>query len=365
MAEEQVQTPSTPATNSADIAGNAMRAMESETPGSSTDPSTPASSPQAPASSTQTTLVAPPPEQPEYTGLRDYAKSEMGIELPFQDDRSAFQSLVDGWRQSQQQQPYQPYIAEYLQHKQDFDKWRQSQQPVQKQEPLWNPPASEQEVTALMQHYYQRDADGTVKAKPDCPMDVRQKVEGYSRYIENFQQKLTRNPMEALQPFVQSMIAPLLQQQQQQMREDYAATQALSQHAQWLYEPNSGNQKLTPAGEIYRTFLVDGEKKGIRGVESLDDYALKMTHATLLSQQAQQKPAAASPAAAAVTPPTRNERFSQNNNRRPSVGSAVANGQAPAVDRKGMGLGEQMRSALKAANIDAGKEEAQELGLAN
>ena len=332
-----------------------MRAMETETPGSSTAPAAPSPAHSPPAQQT--------PPEPEYTGLRDYAKQELGVDIPGEDDRSAFQQLLQGWQKSKQTEPYQPYIAEYLQHKQDFDKWRQSQQaPAPKQEPLWNPPASRDEVTALMQHYYQRDADGTVKAKPDCPMDVRQKVEGYSRYVENFQQKLTSDPMAALQPFIQQAIQPLLQQQQQQMREDYAASQALSQHAGWLYEPNSNNQKLTAAGEIYKSFLIDGERKGIKGVEYLDDYALKMTHATLLSQQAQ-KPA--EPEKPAAAPKSRNEQFSQTHNRRPSVGSAVANGQAPPVDRKGMGLAEQMRSALKAAGVDAAKEEAAELGLAN
>lgn len=331
-----------------------MRALGTEETPSAAPP--PAAAPPTPAT--------PAPEQPEYTGLRDYAKTELGIELPFEDDRSAFQQLVNGWQQSQRSEPYQPYIAEYLQNQQQYNAWKQeqAQSRAPKQEPLWNPPASRDEVQALMASYYQRAEDGSIKPKTDCPMDVRQKVEGYARYTEAFQQKFQSDPMAAIQPFIQQAIQPMLAQQAEQMRENYAATQALAQHSQWLYEPNTQNQKLTPAGEIYKSYLVDGEKKGIKGVEFLDDYALKMTHATLISQQAQKPTTPEKPAPA---PQTRNERFSQNNNRRPSVGSAVANGQAPPVDRKGMGLGEQMRSALKAAGVDAGTEEARELGLAN
>lgn len=98
--------------------------------------------------------VEPPPEEPQFS-VRDYLQSRGYDASGYEGDDDLLSALEEGWATAQR---YQPVINEYEQHREDFERWRQSQgqaepEPEVKQpeRPKYAPPEVSDTARQLLQ----------------------------------------------------------------------------------------------------------------------------------------------------------------------------------------------------------------------
>ena len=300
--------------------------------------------------------AAATPAPAEFQSLQDWYK-EQGLDLgqQFQSDEEMARALADAYKSRNQPDPY---VQQFQQYQPQFFQWlseqqKQAAQPAETPTGPWAPPATRDEVQRYLSTYYKQDPQtGQLQAQPNTPLEVRNKVEGYSTYISDWQHRLQHDPQNALGPLVQEMVKPLLAQAQEQARDEMAAQEMVRRNEAWLYQsdPTSGKitldargqRVLSPEGQRFAQLVGEANNYGIRGTANQEHYALKMLWAEMKER---------SEAGTPQKQDDRNKAFQQRQNRRPSVGTQVQQQVAPPqIDA--MGLRDALKKAFSEEGID-------------
>lgn len=193
-----------------------------------------------------------------------------------------------------QYQQYIPYAQQYLQNREPFERWLESQRqaPQQQQAPQqaappqetkkwWNPP----EVRESFKQYLVKDENGREVISPDAPLDARHALYEYQKYKADFAQKFLTNPEEAIGPMIQE----IAQQQAQQIvqsqfheaqQQQYVAS-VENENRDWLYDQNG---QPTQEGLAAQQYIEEASQMGIQDPKMRWDYATKMIERDLLER---------------------------------------------------------------------------------
>lgn len=244
------------------------------------------------------------PEQVEWTGIRDYART-LGHDLShYQDDAAAFRDLLTAHQQVPQLQQLARYGQEYIQHHDQFQKWLENQNrggqqaaPAQQQpQSWWAPPAEHAEIQRIVDQWYMTDPQtGQLRPRDGAPLSAIQKVHDYAEYQRNWQHKLFHNPQEALRGAIQEEAKKLFMEQSQQQQAIATSQSILQRNADWLFYKDQRGTPMhgyyTPAGLQFFDYVSKIEQMGVRDPRQVEFLALSMLQRdTLLNQQAPQQP---------------------------------------------------------------------------
>lgn len=212
-------------------------------------------------------------------GIRDYARS-IGQDLSmYPDDHAAAQALLNSHTDYSRMQQLARYGAQYLYDRQNK---QQTQAPVAapaQPEGYWNPPASENEVRAILSQWYQSDGYGGMQPRPETPPSLVEKVNDFSRYMNNWR----TNPQEVLDRFGKDLLKQAKEQWAQEQQEQQFRTSishTIDKNAGWLYYTNQNGQPirdprfLTPQGQMYYQYIRMLEARGVTDPVMLDELAL-------------------------------------------------------------------------------------------
>jgi hypothetical protein len=249
---------------------------------------------------------------PEFQGSDDRAIAAR-LYQTMQREQAATRAL-------QQYQSIMPVTQEYLSHRPEFQKWRESQRaqqapPPQETKKWWNPP----EVKDSYRRYLVKDENGRDTISPDAPLDARQALLDWQNYRADFAQKFLSNPEEALGPMVaemaQKQAQEMIQQQLETRDKEAFVSNWEAENKDWLYDQQTGS--VSPAGLMFHKYVEEARAKGINGPEPRAEYATAMTELELWRQRYggsfEQPQAAAAPQAdypepaPAVQPPPQPE----------------------------------------------------------
>jgi hypothetical protein len=224
-------------------------------------------------------------------------------EFQGQDDRAIAARLYQAMEREKaaakalaQYQQVIPYTQEYITHRPEFQKWRQSQaqQAAQQQQAAqpqqakwWSPP----EVKDTYKRYLTKDENGREVIHPDAPIDARNALLEYQNYKADFAHKFLANPEEALGPMVQEMAAKqaqeIIQQTMTQKDNESFVSQVEKENEDWLFDKETGN--VTPEGLLVHKYIEQARDKGISGPQARWEYAVAMTERDMLAQQFDQQ----------------------------------------------------------------------------
>jgi hypothetical protein len=286
-------------------------------------PSTPSATPSTPAAAPSSTAPAAPTGQQPAGGGFNFREElrGLGIQGDFADDKAAFGAFAEHARQLQAQQQFAQIGQQLYPKLSEFQKWEKQQQDAAAAEAAknkkswWSPPEwNDQWMDAI-------DAEGHVK--PGYDPTIPSKIEAARKFQREMWQKFSQNPIELLKPGLEELIAEKAQAMIQQQLGGYQNQQTnesfIQQNSGWLYEqqPNnagvkvdaSGKKILTVAGQLMVKYCGELERAGVTDVNTIRDWAIERTRATLLQIHQQTAPAAsaapasAAPAAPAAAPP--------------------------------------------------------------
>lgn len=217
---------------------------------------------------------------PEFQGSDDRAIAAR-LYQTMQREQAATRAL-------QQYQSIMPVTQEYLSHRPEFQKWRESQRaqqapPPQEKAKWWNPP----EIKDSYKRYLVKDEHGRDTISPDAPLDARQALLDWQSYRAEFAQKFLSNPEEALGPMVaemaQKQAQEIIQQQLETRDKEAFVSDWEKQNSDWLYDQQTGS--VSPAGLLFHKYVEEARAKGIDGPEPRAEYATAMTELELWRQR--------------------------------------------------------------------------------
>jgi len=192
-------------------------------------------------------------------------------------------------------QQYQSILPEYMNNRDAFQQWQNSQQqPQQPQQPQqeqppswWNPP----QLREAYKQYLVKDENGREVISPDAPVDARHALVEYQQYKADFAKKFLENPEDALGPMVEKVATDRAAQIVQAQLGQYQAQQYVSQleaeNKDWLYDQN-GN--VSPEGLAAQKYIDQAKALGIQGPQQRWDYAVAMVERDLLNAAYQSPP---------------------------------------------------------------------------
>lgn len=267
-----------------------------------------------------------------------------------------------------------PVAQEYLAHRDEFQKWRDSlrqpqQAPIQQQaapEPedkWWNPP----QVREAYKRYLVKDDNGREIIHPEAPLDARHSLTEYLQYKADFAQKFLTDPESALGPMVtrmaQQQAESIVRQQFEAVEKQNYVSSLERDNADWLFDKQSGN--VSREGQIVQKYIEEAKSLGISTPQSRWQYALNNTERDLLiearsiqEQQAarsqfdqqlqaipQQQVQYAPPAAPAMSPAEANMDYLRRAaSRSPSRAGVATN--SPQVAARGSSFAERLKQTL-------------------
>jgi hypothetical protein len=267
-----------------------------------------------------------------------------------------------------------PVAQEYLAHRDEFQKWRDSlrqpqQAPVQQQaasEPedkWWNPPV----VRDAYKRYLVKDDNGREVIHPEAPLDARHSLTEFLQYKADFAQRFLTDPESALGPMVtrmaQQQAESIVRQQFETVEKQNYVSSLERDNADWLFDKQSGNDSRE--GQIVQKYLEEAKSLGISSPQSRWQYALNNTERDLLieargiqEQQAarsqfdqqlqaipQQQVPQAPPAAPAMSPAEANMDYLRRAaSRSPSRAGVATN--SPQVAARGSSFAERLKQTL-------------------
>ena len=293
------------------------------------------------------TAVAP--AAPEWTSIRDYAKSQ-GVELPYDDDAAAVNALLNAQRQAAQQNYYADVgrrIAPHANEVAEFIRNRQTQQAAPQAPPAWQAPEYKPEWLNIVE----RDENtGRLRSKAGYDPAIAEKVEVYAQWRDKF----LDNPEQIIGPLVDQRAQQLVDAKFAEHAERSAADQIVAKNAGWMFAAGQdgnpvytpqGQRQLTPEGIMYAQSADQLWRAGLKDVRQIDALARTQVENAVMRQRIlQAQPAAASPSAvAAATAGT-------------SVGGQLgllsAGAAAPSKSMKGLSLREALMVNLRSAPED-------------
>jgi hypothetical protein len=249
--------------------------------------------------------AAPAPQQQEVWGHFRSMPQFQG-----QDDNAIAQRLYQAMQREehaaralQQYQSIVPVAQEYLQHRADYEAWKQSRnqpaaapqqqvapQPKAEQQSWWNPP----QIKDSYRKYLTRDENGREVIDQNAPLDARAALEEYMDYRANFAQKFLDNPEQTLGPMVEKVAVERAQQIVEQrlarMQDEQYVSNLERENKDWLYDEKGNASAEALAVQKY---IGDAKSLGINGAQARWDFATKMVERDLLIanlRQSQQQP---------------------------------------------------------------------------
>ena len=199
-------------------------------------------------------------------------------------EKSASQALA-------QYQQVLPYAQEFLQNRNDYERWKQekqaqhaqAQQAAQEVKKSWQPP----EVKDSFRRYLTKDENGRDVISDDAPLDARQQLMEHLNYRHDFAQKFLDNPEEALGPMIQQLAQTQAQEivnQTLEQRDGEAFVNNIeAENKDWLIDSETGN--VTPEGMLVHKKIDEARSLGINGPEARWNYAVAMAERDLLVQR--------------------------------------------------------------------------------
>lgn len=235
----------------------------------------------------------------EWVDIRDAAKN-YGVDLStYPDANSAFQALIQSHQGFSQLQQQYHQLARERNERQLSPNQTPSPTPggINQAQSWWSPPLSREEAQRLAQQWYTQDPNsGEVKPRPDAPLSVIEKVEGFKNYVKDWEEKLRYNPEEALGKMVEERAKKIVQEQFQSHQVQQSADQIIQKNLPWMVYWNNNQPvigHLTPDGLRYKQLVEEFERHGIKDVMILDRMAQTQLQGerAIAAQQAAQRQA--------------------------------------------------------------------------
>lgn len=229
-------------------------------------------------------------------------------ELGFQNvetPEEANQRLMQAYRQQmadvealRRQQEELKTLAQYgNQYLQQLQQPQQQQQTPQQPDSWWSPP---QVDTELLSRFRVTDAEGRMQWRQDTPPEIRAQAEAHERYLEQWAERLVREPQKVLPEIIEKEFDRLFEERySQRVNQEYTSQrlqQIQQENAEWLYEkdPRSGQvarnpdgtYRLTPAGQAALHFANEAETDyGIQDPDKQWDFVMRSLRAYAQPQQ--------------------------------------------------------------------------------
>jgi hypothetical protein len=184
-----------------------------------------------------------------------------------------------------------PVAQEYLAHRDEFQKWRDTlrQQPQQPQAPQPQEPAEEKwwsppPVRDAYKRYLVKDDNGREVIHPEAPLDARHSLTEFLQYKADFAQRFLTDPESALGPMVtrmaQQQAESIVRQQFETVEKQNYVSSLERDNADWLFDGQSGN--VSREGQIVQKYIEEAKSLGISTPQSRWQYALNNTERDLL-----------------------------------------------------------------------------------
>lgn len=232
---------------------------------------------------------APTAAETQWQGVRDYAKTQ-GVELPFEDDGAALNTLLSAYKQANERNYYADFGRQAAPHAQEFQEYLRTRQ--QPQAPAAPPPWKGPEFKEEWLQVVEKDENtGRLRSKAGYDPTIAQKVEAYAEWRERWQ----KEPEAIIGPLIQSEAQKLVDARFAEQNERYRADQLLSRHAAWmfaadaqgraLYNQQTGQRQITPEGVTYARATEQLWASGIRDVGTIDTYAQMVVQNAVMRQR--------------------------------------------------------------------------------
>lgn len=275
------QPPAAPPTPAAPPAsfGDKVKAALDKTPPKAAEP--PAADP---ASETDSTPAAPPSlaERVKALGFADVSDDTEAIDRVLKAFEERNQRAVELERQLRQAEELEAYRQQLAQQKPTEP---ESKEPESTSQTWWNPPQVDQ---AAIELYRSDDGNGW---KPETPPQIRIQGEQYQKYVNEWANKLVRNPIEALKPFAEQIKQQLLAEidghleGRRQAETEAQFINRVQQENPWLWETDpvtkqpkvglDGRSVPSTEGSRMMGYLQRAEQIGIRGAQAQWEYAMQ------------------------------------------------------------------------------------------
>lgn len=237
-----------------------------------------------------------PVSQPDQYGV--YGAFRSLPQFAGQDDRTIARTLYGALEREQastkalaQYRQVLPVAQEYLAHRDEFQKWRDSlRQPMQQaappqqaeapEEKWWSPP----QVRDAYKRYLVKDDSGREVIHPEAPLDARHSLTEFLQYKADFAQKFLTDPESALGPMVtrmaQQQAEQIVRQQFETVEKQNYVTNLEKENSDWLFDKETGN--VSREGQIVQKYIEEAKSLGIASPQSRWQYALNNTERDLL-----------------------------------------------------------------------------------
>lgn len=200
--------------------------------------------------------------------------------------------LQEAQRHLQQYQAVQPELHQWLQNKEQYQRWLASQQAAQQPKPeppkKWFAPP---EVSDNWKQYIVRDPQtGREVIDPSAPYEAQQRLREYQDYMAGFARKLVTDPENTLKPFIeqiaQQKAQELVSQHLGQYSNETYVQELERQNADWLYNEDGS---VSPYGVAIQNSIEEAKRLGIQGADARWRYATSMLQKELLAMRYQQQ----------------------------------------------------------------------------
>lgn len=233
-----------------------------------------------------------------------------------QDDNAIAQRLYEAMQREehasralQQYQATVPVVQDYLNNREAYQAWQESQrnpqpapQPAPQQQEAaqswWNGPT----LKDSHRRYLTQDENGREVIREDAPLDARAALEEYMAHRADFAKKFLDNPEQALGGMVEQMAAKqaesIIEQRLSRMNDENYVSNLEAENKDWLYDENGD---VSAEGLAVQKYIGDAKSAGVANPKARWDYATKMVERDLLLQtlnrmQQQQQPMRQMPA---------------------------------------------------------------------
>ena len=239
-------------------------------------------------------------DQPEWVSIRDIARQRGQFDpATWSDDEAAANEIVDGYRRYRE---IEPDFELYRRMQPQFQAWLAGQQspnqppaPAPQEAPKWYVPP---EFNQAWLNDLELDDNGNIRAKKGTQVspDRINKVANYIQWTKEAQRRFFENPQAAISEIVESQIeersSRIASEQVAELRAHHEAQSFVNQHANWLFrtnekgqrvkDPISGRDVLTPEGQLFGQYFEQAERRGLKSMADMTDYALAMLERHLL-----------------------------------------------------------------------------------
>lgn len=261
------------------------------------------------AQNQETAEAAPNPFLSQLTEL-----GFQGVETEEQGRERLLASYIDTLtrQQAMEQQyaqvaPFISYGQQYLQQMHDpayqqflAQKQQRTPQPAENKDKPWF--SAPEYNPALVERFREIGPDGVAKWKDGTPAEVRSQYEAHQASIQEWADKLVRDPVSALKSFEEHILERVNGSIEERLRQTQAEQSVYGrietikrENESWLYQRDprtqeilvdrSGQPAFTPEGQRVIAHLQDAVNLGIQDTDARWNYAMNQVRSELILQQ--------------------------------------------------------------------------------